>query len=118
MKEISMSTSLRRTMLSLTAAVLLSPIAVQATCIVTGPIVRVTAYDDSSSTTGCYIYQRNSALASYYYYTVTTDDDMCSNAVVAATTAVDVQIVGNAASCPTTGTARYAGTLNYININP
>ena len=118
MKEISMSTSLRRTMLSLTAAVLLSPIAVQATCTVIGPIVRVTTWDDSSSSTGCYIYQRNSALASYYYYTATTDDDMCSNAVVAATTAVDVQIVGNAASCPTTGTARYAGTLNYININP
>ena len=118
MKEISMSTSLRRTMLSLTAAVLLSPIAVQATCTVTGPIVRVTTYADNYSGTGCHIYQRDGALASYYYYTVTTDDDMCSNAVVAATTAVDVPIVGNAASCPTTGTARNAGTLNYLIINP
>ena len=118
MKEISMSTSLRRTMLSLTAAVLLSPIAVQATCTVTGPIVRVTTYDDNYSSTGCYIYQRNSALATFYYSTITTDDDMCSNAVVAATTGVDVQMQGNAASCPTTGTARNAGTLNYLIINP
>ena len=118
MKEIPMSTSLRRTLLSLTAAALLSPIAVQATCTVTGPIVRVSTYADNFSSTGCFIYQRNSALATYYYFTISTDDDICSNAVVAATTGVDVQMQGNAASCPTTGTGRNAGTLNSLIINP
>lgn len=118
MKVTTLNRSMRRAVLALTAGVLLSPIAAQAACAISGPIARVTTYDDSYSSTGCYIYQRDSALASYYYYSNSSDDDMCSNAVVAMTTGVDVAMSGNAASCPTTGTARYMGNLNYMIINP
>jgi hypothetical protein len=100
------------------AILVVAPMAASATCTITGPIVRVTAYADSYSATGCSIYVRPSALATFYYSAITNDDDMCSNAVVAATTGVDATVQGDTASCPTTGTNRSMGALNYIIINP
>lgn len=97
---------------------LILPVAAQASCYITGPIVRVTNYADAYSSTGCYIYMRNSALSSYYYYARSTDDDICSIATTAATTGVDVSMSGNAASCPTSGTGRNMGDTDYLIINP
>jgi hypothetical protein len=116
-RTITIKTSLKGAIFALAASFVLLPIAAQASCYVNGPIVRVTQYDDSYTTTGCYIYMRNSALSSYYYYTRSNDDDTCSNAVVAATTGVDTYISGNASSCPTSGTGRYMGIVNYLIIN-
>lgn len=118
MKSAAMKTSLKSAILALTAGAMLLPMAAQATCTQTGPVVRVTTYADSYTSTACYIYMRSSALSSYYYRTYTVDDNMCTNAAIAATSGVDTTIQGNASSCPTSGTFRNQGTLNYLIINP
>ena len=99
--------------------VVLMPVAAQASCSVSGVIVRVTQYDDSYTSTGCYIYMRsNGPLTSYYHYTKTNDDNTCTNAAIAVTSSVDVRVNGSATSCPASGSSRYMGLVNYLIINP
>jgi hypothetical protein len=101
------------------AGLMLLPMVAQASCYINGPIARVTQYDDSYTSTGCYVYMRSGGpLSSVYYYARSNDDDTCSNAVVAATSGIDTAISGNASACPTTGTGRYMGVVNYLLINP
>jgi hypothetical protein len=108
-----------KTALASIAGLLLMPMAAQASCYINGPIVRVVQYDDSYTSIGCYIYMRSSGpLSSDYYYTRTNDDNICSSAVTAATTAADSSVLGNASSCPTTGTGRYMGEVQYLIVNP
>ena len=92
------------------------PMAAQATCYLTGPIVRVTQYDDAYSSTGCYIYMKTSSLSSYYYYTNTSDDNICNSAVSAVASQVNTGVSGNASACPST--TGYMGATNYLIINP
>ena len=95
------------------------PVAAQASCGKTGPIVRVTNYDDSYSSRACYIYMRSGGpLTSYYNYTRTNDDNICTTASIAATSGVDTTVRADASSCPTSGTARFMGELSYLIINP
>lgn len=91
-----------------------------AICTLTGVIVRVTAYDDTFSATGGFIYFRTSSLAPYYYFVSTTDDDMVSNAIAYMDSGRTATIQGNIAACPAVpaaGGATGIGTLNYI-FNP
>jgi hypothetical protein len=118
MKSHAVKSPLKSAILALTAGILLLPMAAQATCTVNGPVVRVTTYDDSYTSTGCYIYMRTGALSSYYYYAYSYDDNMCTNAVIAATTGVDAYAQGNASSCPSSGGSRGMGQLRYLIINP
>jgi hypothetical protein len=102
---------------SMAAALVAMPSIAQATCTLTGVVVRVTHYDDSYSTTGGYIYFRTSSLAPYYYYVVTNDDDMLSNAIAHMNSGRTMTIQGAAAACPAVpaaGGAGYLGTLNYM----
>lgn len=106
------------TLLASLFGLVLLPAAAQASCYINGPVVRVTQYDDSYSSYGCYIYMRSTATSSYYYYARSNDDNVCNTAATAATSGVDVGISGNASACPTTGTGRSMGVTNYIIINP
>ena len=110
-------TAIKTLLASLLGFVLL-PVAAQATCSISGPIVRVLQYDDSYSSRACYIYMRSgNSLSSVYYYTRTNDDNMCSTAATAVTSSVDVYVRGDATSCPTADTARFMGELQYFIIN-
>lgn len=88
-----------------------------AVCTITGVVVRVTAYDDSYTTTGGYIYFRTSSLSPYYYYVYSNDDDMVSNAIAFMDSGRNATIQGDIATCPavpSAGGAGYLGSLNYI----
>lgn len=88
-----------------------------AACNLNGIIVRVTAYDDSFSGSGGYIYFRPAALVPYYYFVVTNDDSMISNAIAFMNSQRYVSIQGNVASCPAVpaaGGAASLGALNYV----
>jgi expansin (peptidoglycan-binding protein) len=106
-------------LLVLFLGVLFFPVTAQASCSVNGPVVRVWAYDDSYTSTGCYIYMRSGGpLSSVYYYARSNDDNTCTNAAIAATSGVDTQMAGSSTACPTSGTGRYMGVVQYLAINP
>lgn len=65
-----------------------------------------------------YIYLRPAGALtnSYYYYMRTTSDKILSTAANAHTDSSRVNVYGDAASCPTTGTARYMGNATYVYI--
>lgn len=103
--------------MSLILSSMLLPGLSHATCILSGVVVRVTAYDDSYTTTGGYIYFRTSSLSPYYYYVASNDDDMVSNAIAYMNSGRTATISGNTTSCPSVpaaGGAAYLGTLNYM----
>jgi hypothetical protein len=88
-----------------------------ATCTLTGQIVRITAYSDAYSATAGYIYFRPSSLASYYYSVSTTDDEMVGVAQGHMESGRTVTIQGDVAACPAVpapGGAASIGGLNYI----
>ena len=104
----------------LTAALALSlgflPGLSQASCSLTGTIVRVFSYDDAYGSTN-YIYFRTSSLASFYYYVTTTDDDMAINANSHLNSGRTLTFNGNVASCPAVpaaGGSASIGSLNYF----
>ena len=121
-EEASMNNTLkmvRNVALTSIAGLMLLPMAAQAVCTINGPIVRVLQYDDSYTSSGCYLYMRpGGPLASVYYYARSNDDNTCTNAAIAVTSAVDTTVSGDAATCPTTGTGRYIGVVRYMLINP
>ena len=111
--------TLKRVTLAAVVGLMLFPMVAQSACYINGPIVRVIQYDDAYTTTGCYIYLRSGGpMSSFYYYSRSNDDNVCSSAVTALTSSVDVAISGNVTSCPTTGTGRWIGLVNYMWVNP
>lgn len=65
-----------------------------------------------------YIYMRpaGSLTNSFYYYVRTTSDKILSTAANAHTDSSRVNVLGDAGSCPSTGTARYMGNATYVYI--
>jgi hypothetical protein len=103
--------------LSFILAAVLAPSLSNATCNISGVVVRVTGYDDAYSTVGGYIYFRTSSLSPSYYYVSTNDDDMFSNAIAFMDSGRTINFQGNVAACPAApaaGGAASIGTLNYF----
>jgi hypothetical protein len=66
-------------------------------------------------TTGatCYVYiNYNTALPTFYYYYTTSDPEIIAAVNAAQAGNLKVQIAGNAASCPASGTYRYGGVIS------
>jgi hypothetical protein len=84
-------------------------------CYRSGLVERVTAYDDSYSTSN-YVYVRPYATASYYHYFRTTDDNIATNAAAAARRKTDVYLRGDQ-SCFDTA-YDYGGQIDYFLANP
>ena len=98
--------------LALVATALLSSAGAQASCFVSNQIVeRVLSYG-----TYGYVYFRpeSSLTNSTYYYMRTTSDKILSLAGDSQTNRSKVNALGNATTCPTTGTARYMGEATYL----
>ena len=89
------------------------PLAAHAACYKTGSVVRVTARDDSYTSTH-YIYIKTSALSSVYFYVWTTDDNMAEIACQALLNKTRVRIRGSATYCPSSGSM---GRLHEIIVN-
>lgn len=53
-------------------------------------------------------------LPTFYYRFQTSDPDMIDNLNAAWVGRLTVRVIGNAASCPTTGTIRFGGTISFI----
>jgi hypothetical protein len=87
-----------------------------ATCSITGGIARIITTPGSGTTTGIYI--RTSALATIFYYATTTDQKIWTMAAEAFAGSRRVQIIGNAGTCPTTGTVRSIGSVVQIILGP
>jgi hypothetical protein len=103
--------------LGLVASLGALPGAANATCTLTGQIVRITAYADAYSATSGYIYFRTSSLAPYYYSVSTTDDEMVGLAQGHMDGGRTVTIQGDVAACPAVpaaGGAASIGALNYM----
>jgi hypothetical protein len=103
--------------LSFMLVAVMTPSLSNATCTISGVVVRVTAYDDLYSTLGSYIYFRTSSLSPYYYYVSTNDDEMTSNAIAYMNSGRTATIQGNIATCPAVpaaGGAASLGSLNYF----
>ena len=103
--------------LSFILAAVMVPSLSNATCTLSGRVVRVTAYSDPYSATAGYIYFRTSSLASYYYSVSTTDDEMVTNAIAYMDTGREATIQGNIGVCPAVpvaGGSASIGALNYI----
>jgi hypothetical protein len=94
----------------------LFPLTSSAVCSQYGHIERVTAVDGVVAS--YYIYLRNSALRNYWWYVKTTNGEIAEIATTALTSTTRVYVRGNESTCPTTGTARKMGDLQYIIINP
>ena len=104
-------------LLGLVASLGALPSVSNATCTLTGQIVRVTAYSDAYSATAGYIYFRTSSLAAYYYYVSTPDDEMVGLAQGHMNGGRTVTIQGDVAACPAVpaaGGAAGIGLLNYM----
>lgn len=87
--------------------------AAQATCLFSGEVQQV--YTTTGNSSYVYISAPGSfVLQPYVYYFRTSDAGLTSalNSSVHKT----IQIVGDAASCPTTGAYRYGGIVSYINV--
>ncbi len=108
-----------RTFLATTAVALSFGLAAQqaaAACSVSGKITRTYSYSAGANDYGfVYIFPETSGVPSTIYYAyIGTDDDRAANAISAAHSANHtVTLNGNATACPTTGTYRYIGSLNY-----
>lgn len=93
------------------------PAVSNASCALTGVVVRVTNYDDAYSATGGYVYFRTGSLASYYYYATSNDDETISNAIAHMNSGRTITISGDIAACPAVpaaGGAASIGTVNYF----
>lgn len=106
--------------LSFILTAVLAPSLSNASCTLSGVVVRVTNYDDVYSGTGGYIYFRTSSLSPYYYYLVSNDDDMISNATAYMNSGRTASFTGDVATCPAVpaaGGAGWLGNLSYF-FNP
>ena len=95
------------------AAMMMGTTSAQAVCTQSGQIVeRVIAYSSNI----CYMYLRpRTALTnSVYHWARSSNDKICDLAGDAKTTRTEVNVSGNAASCPTAGASRYMGDARYI----
>lgn len=93
-------------------ALMIGSASANASCLQTSKIVeRVLSYP-----TYCYVYLRpESALTNtFYYYTRSTSDKICGLAGDAKISRTKVNALGDAASCPASGTSRYMGNTTYI----
>ena len=82
-----------------------------ATCTVTGHVIRVSAF-----TTSAVVYLRTGALINFYYNFTITDPEVRQAANHALTSGQRTQITGNATSCPTTGDSRSGGTATTVRV--
>lgn len=87
--------------------------AASATCSVAGKVMNVWAYNSTYSYVG--IAPQNSYGAGYVIYFYVPTSYSASNALHAAAASHDyVYAYGDATACPTTGTIRYGGTVQYV----
>ena len=83
-----------------------------ATCALWGQIV-YSYVNTSAAVPVAYYYLSTSTLPTYYYYFQTTRPDLIDTMNSAQAAQHRVYVVGNATSCPTTGTSRYIGLATY-----
>jgi len=100
-------------------AVITIPFSASATCSLYGKINYTVAY-----TTGMYIYVTPLSTGAYtpgvsiYYWVPNTFTAAVTSAVSAVPANTTILVVGNAASCPTTGTTRYGGVATELRLVP
>ena len=97
---------------SLTAMALI-PTTASASC-----VAQVYANEDFVAPTYSYFYgEPYGAGNTYTYYGYTTSSQIAGGLASATASHNRVYVVGDAASCPTSGTYRYIGTILYFYIN-
>ncbi len=79
-----------------------------AICQITGQIVSVNIYSGNSG----YVYIRDSPLDDHFYLGYTTDQGFLDSGLTAGRREVDVR--GDAANCPVSGTNRSIGTVTFL----
>ena len=87
----------------------------QASCVSTGTIIAVGFADDSTATEHT-IRMRRNALDNHHFFATTKDDEAAVKAARALRTSAEVRLVGTAAACPKTGTARDLGALQSLTL--
>ncbi len=90
-----------------------SPTPSHAVCTITGSVVDLDVYDDTLPTLHR-VRVRQTGLSSIYFYADTADDDLVEVAWQAMSNKNWITIQGDAASCPTTGGARFIGRIRYL----
>ena len=95
--------------IALTAA--MYPLSAHALCSQRGTIVDI-SFDTSLSSFSTHVIRiTTGSLRDHYYFVVTTVDAEVNNATVMMTSQKSVEVVGDATSCPLSGTTRDMGTL-------
>jgi hypothetical protein len=89
------------------------PLTADAVCSIRGEVVRVTDFTTSSTA-----YLRTSALSSIIYFGSTTDTDLRNALRSCENSRHRCHLLGNATSCPTSGTFRFVGTISTVIANP
>ncbi len=96
---------------------LVAPVLAQATCVKTGTIIRVVLRDAAEP--GNHVIDLRVNFSDTFYYSARTGDpNTAQAAIVLNALGTPVQIIGGAATCPTTGTARLMGTARVIIASP
>lgn len=97
------------------AVFIFTPTLAEALCGQYGYVARVSTQPGTSYS---YIYLRTGGVVNYYYQFSTNDSKLIDAALNAVVTRARVYIRGNASSCPTTGTGRYGGVVDYFAVSP
>ena len=89
-----------------------------AVCSVTGKVVR--GYSSTAEVAYYYIAPLNTGLIAYNWYFQVPAADPYNMHMLATANAGGhtVNVTGNAATCPATGTYRYGGIVSYLNVYP
>ena len=93
---------MRKILLAMAAAVLLGvvPAAAEASCSITGTLVRARFKDDAK--TGSHVlYLRDNVTDTFYYTVKTKDDEMAALAATLAAQQTRVKVKGSVSDCPT-----------------
>jgi len=107
---------MKKVMLTAVAAAMLAlPSVAGAVCVKAGYVDRVTTIPGNGNSA---IYVRTGSTAGFTYSAVTKDAKLIDAALTAVTSRTRVQIKGSAARCPTRGTIRNAGVLQYLILAP
>ena len=90
-----------------------------AACVQYGKVVRFyTTVAGSNDISYVYILRRTTSIVTFgYYYRINANESSTLFAIAAASASRQtVRLAGSASSCPTTGTWRYGGLLETINV--
>jgi hypothetical protein len=85
-----------------------------ATCTSYGHVVYSYTYYGATPPYGYFWVSNNTALPTYYFYFYTNNATALGQLKTAEATNEKVYVYGDAASCPTTGTSRYGGVVQYL----